>query len=215
MNKFNICPNDYSGNPASNNDMIVEASGSGKTMDYVISAMRSITGSPAVADTKGQLDGNCTNQLEDNVYTNDLVSPLRAIRRYADGRYREQDVLTLANTIMPSLDSRDPFWEKAAADYIAFLIAYCLETLNPEEQTMISVCELHGAFNQPNGRASFELRLSDKEDSFAAKQYRRIKSSLNCDKMWGSINEFVKRALERYSSDNSTRLASSAADYEF
>ncbi len=223
MNKFNICPEDNYRDLAvgvrvsndtrltglNNNDMIIGSSGSGKTGGYVVPAIQNITGSLVVTDTKGQLAKRFTKQLEEKgytVYTIDFVNPLnsygydplKGIRRYADGRYREQDVLTLANTIMPTLDKHEPFWEKAAAGYIGFLIAYCLEALVPEEQSMISICDLHEAFTQPNGRASFELWLSKTPDTFAARKLRQIKSSLASEKMWSSINEFVNRALEPF-----------------
>ncbi len=223
MKQFNIRPDDnyrdlavgvrVSNNTRltglNNNDMVIGSSGSGKTGGYVIPAIQNITGSLVVTDTKGQLARRFTKQLEDKgykVYTIDFVEPLnsygydplKGIRRYADGRYREQDVLTLANTIMPVLDKSEPFWDKAAAGYIAFLIAYCLEALEPEEQSMISICDLHSAFMSPNGRASFELYLSKHPNTFAARKYRYVKSTMKADKMWSSINEFANCALEPF-----------------
>ena len=239
MNKFNICPNDNYRDLAdgvrvsndtrltglNNNDMIIGSSGSGKTGGYVIPAIQNITGSLVVTDTKGQLARHFTKQLQDKgykVYTIDFVNPLnsygydplKGIRRYADGRCREQDILTLANTIMPTLDSHEPFWEKAAAGYVAFLIAYCLEALKPEEQSMISVCELHNAFMMPNGRASFELWLLDNPNTFAARKFRQIKGSLASDKMWGSINEFANRALEPFTFAEASAIFNSPNSFD-
>ena len=239
MKNFYICPNDNYRDLAygvrvsndtrvtglNNNDLIIGSSGSGKTGGYVIPAIQNITGSLVVTDTKGQLARHFTEQLKDKgykVYTIDFVNPLnsygynpiKGIRRYADGRYREQDVLTLANTIVPIMDINEPFWEKAAAGYIAFLIAYCLEALNPEEQNMISVCELHSAFTQPNGRASFELWLSDNPDSFATKKFRQIRGTLISEKMWGSINEFVNRALEPFTFAEASTIFSNPDSFD-
>lgn len=139
MNKFSINPidnyrdladgvrvsNDTRETGLNNNDMIIGSSGSGKTGGYVIPAIQNITGSLVVTDTKGQLARRFTKQLEEKgckVYTIDFVNPLNSygynplngIRRYPDGRYREQDVLTLANNLTPALDSSEPFWERAA-----------------------------------------------------------------------------------------------------
>lgn len=201
--------NDTKATGLNNNDMIIGSSGSGKTGGYVIPNLQNISGSMVVSDTKGRLCRMFKNELKKKgyaVYTLDLVDPLRScgfnpiggIRRYANGRYREQDVLTLANTIMPTLDRYDPFWEKAAAGYLAFLIAYAMEVLDPEEQNMTSICKLHHAFIRPGGNLSF-LQWSERNpDTFAARKYREINSSSNAEKMWSSIMEFANRALEPY-----------------
>lgn len=192
-----------------NNDMIIGSSGSGKTGGYVIPNIQNITGSLVVSDTKGQLSRRFTKELKAKgyqVYTLDLVDPMKScgydplsgIRRYPNGRYREQDVLTLANNIMPMLDSSEPFWEKAAAGYIAFLIAYCLEVLEPAEQNMISVCRLHQAFIKPNGELSFLQWTERNPDNFAARKFRQIRAGTAADKMWSSIMEFANRALEPF-----------------
>ena len=192
-----------------NNDMIIGSSGSGKTGGYVIPNIQNINGSLVVSDTKGQLCRMFRRELLRKgykVYVLDLVNPLNScgynpmsgVRRYSNGKFREQDILTLANTIMPVLDSSDPFWEKAAAGYIAFLIAYCLEAMEPEDHNLISVCELHQLFIKPGGDLSFIQWIDRNPDSFAARKYSQIRSSSNAEKMWSSIMEFANRALEPF-----------------
>lgn len=192
-----------------NNDLIIGSSGAGKTGGYVIPNIQNMTGSLVVSDTKGNLCRKFTEDLKSrgyDVYTLNLVdslhscgyNPLDGIRRYADGSYREQDVLTLAYTIMPSLDAREPFWEKAAASYLAFLIAYALEVLPREEQNLCSVCELHRAYIQPKGDLSFIRWIDAHPRNFSSKKYFEMHSSMNAEKMWSSINEFANRALEPY-----------------
>ena len=192
-----------------NNDLIIGSSGSGKTGGYVIPNIKNITGSLVVCDTKGQLERLFKDELIGkgyNVKTLDLVDPLRScgydplggIRKYKDGKYREQDILSLANTIMPTFDRNDPFWEKAAASYIAFLIAYCLEAIDDDEHNMLTVCKLHQTFISPNGEISFLQWTQENPNSFAARKYRQIRSSSNADKMWSSIIEFANRALEPF-----------------
>ena len=150
-----------------------------------------------------------SRQLRDKDYrvcTIDLVNPkkscgynpLSGIRRYKNGKYREQDVLTLASNIVPMLDAVEPFWEQAAAGYIAFLIAFCLETLPSEEQNMISVCELHTRFVKPSGNLSFMKWAETHKNSFASKKYTRLSGSIAAEKMWSSIMEFANRALEPF-----------------
>lgn len=192
-----------------NNDLIIGSSGSGKTGGYVIPNLQNLTGSIVVSDTKGQLTKMFTNRLKARGYkvcTLDLVNmekscgynPLNGIRRYKSGKYREQDVLTLANNIVPTLDILEPFWEQAAAGYITFLIAFCLETLPSEEQNMVSVCELHNHFVQPGGNLSFLQWALENPDSYAAKKFHKINYSSNAEKMWSSIIEFANRALEPF-----------------
>ena len=201
--------NDTRATGLNNNDMIVGSAGSGKTGGYVVPNLQNISGSMVVSDTKGQLYRMFSDELKEKgyeVYTLDLVNPLNScgynplngIRRYANGKHREQDVLTLASTIMPILDKHEPFWEKAAAGYIAFLIAYALERLPPEEQNMVSVCKLHQAFIMPNGDLPFIQWMEENPDTFAARKYYRMMATKNADKMWGSILEFVNLALEPF-----------------
>ena len=192
-----------------NNDLIIGSSGAGKTGGYVIPNIQNMTDSLIVSDTKGSLEKRFTKELIDrgySVYALDLVNPLRScgynpldgIRRYRDGSYREQDVITLANNIMPMMDSSEPFWEKSAASYLVFLISFALEVLPKEEQNMCSVCELHRTYIKPNGELSFLKWLDANPDSFPAKKHTQMRSSMAADKMWSSIHEFVNRALEPF-----------------
>lgn len=50
--------NDTRGTGLNNNDLIIGASGAGKTGGYVIPNIRNITGSLVVSDTKGNLEKN-------------------------------------------------------------------------------------------------------------------------------------------------------------
>lgn len=192
-----------------NNDLIIGSSGSGKTGGYVIPNIQNISGSLVVTDTKGQLSKMFSGKLKKKgyrVYTLDFVNPrnscgynpLKAIRRKENGRYREQDVLTVANAIMPELDKHEPFWEKAASGYLAFLIAFCLENAEESEQNLISVCDLHHTFIASGGQLSFMQWAEEHADTFAAKKYREISSASNADKMWSCISEFANRALEPF-----------------
>lgn len=192
-----------------NNDLIIGSSGSGKTGGYVIPNLQNISGSIVVSDTKGQLKRMFEDELKEKgykVYCIDICEPVRScgynpiagILRYENGKYREQDVLTLANNIMPMLDSSEPFWEQAAAGYIAYLIAFCLDALPPEEQNMVTVCALHRKFIKPGGDLSFIKFADEHPDCYSSKKLCQIKASSNADKMWSSISEFANRALEAF-----------------
>lgn len=204
-----LVSNDTRETGLNNNDLIIGASGAGKTGGYVIPNIQNLTGSLVVSDTKGSLEKKFADSLRAqgyDVYVLDLVNPMRScgynplkgIRRYEDGSYREQDVLTLANTLMPVLDEREPFWEKAAGSYLAFLIAYAMEVLPEEEQNMCSVCELHRTYIQKKGDLAFVKWIDAHPDGFCAKTYGKMRASMGADKMWSSINEFANRALEPF-----------------
>lgn len=193
-----------------NNDMIIGSSGSGKTGGYVIPNLQNISGSMIVSDTKGQLARQFSSELRAkgyDVYTLNFVdptascgyNPLSEIRIHKNGRYREQDILTLANTLMPSCQSSEPFWEKAAAGYLAFLIGYCLEALPKNEHNMSTVCALFRASLAPNGLLPFEMWARENPGSFTAKKLSRVLSGARAEKMWSSICEFAERALEPFS----------------
>ena len=166
-------------------------------------------GSIVVSDTKGQLYRLMKKNLEKKGYKVcclDLVNPqnscgynpLSAIRKHQNGKVFEQDILTLANTIVPELDKHEPFWSLAAAGYIAFLVAYCLEALEPKLHNLISVCCLHDMFIRPNGDLAFAEFAEAHPDSYTARKYNKIASIRNVEKTWNCIVEFANRALEPF-----------------
>ena len=192
-----------------NNDIIIGSSGTGKTGGYVIPNIQQITGSMVVSDTKGQLYKRFRGELKNRGYkveVLDLVNPERSciynplahIRRYKDGSFREQDVLSLATNIMPELDKNEPIWEQSARAYISFLICYCLETMPEEEQNLCTICELNRAFIKPNGDIPFIKWVKEHRDTFAARKFEEIMSNKPAEKMWASILGFVNVALEPY-----------------
>lgn len=190
-----------------NNDIILGKSGCGKTGGYVIPNIQNIDSSLVVSDTKGQLSRSFTRILQEKGYdvmTLDFINPekscgynpMKNIRIGKDGSPREKDILTLARTIVPSLDKTEPFWEQSAANYIAFLIAYCLEAEPEECHNLPRVCELNRVF------ITDEIKFVDwlhwNPDSIAHKRYTLIKASNSADRMWASIMGFVNLALEPF-----------------
>ena len=212
-----IVSNDTRVTGLNNNDLIIGSSGSGKTGGYVIPNIQNISGSLVVTDTKGRLSKMFTEALQRKGYkvcTIDFVNPmnscgynpLMSIRRKADGRYREQDILSTAAAIMPQLDKEEPFWEKAAAGYIAFLISFCLEACEEQDRNLKTVCELHHVFMGQNGQLSFIRWAKDNPDTFAAKKFKEISAAKNADKMWSCIMEFANRALEPFEFDEADSI---------
>lgn len=193
-----------------NNDLVIGSAGAGKTGGYVIPNIQNVTGSLVVSDTKGQLFRKFSDELEEKGYevkVLDLVNPhrscrynpLRHIRRYEDGSFREQDVLTLANSIvMSTAGKEEPIWHLSARAYIAFLICYCLEDMPEEEQNLTTVCELNRVFNKPGGELAFVDWVRENPDTFAARKFYEIKANKPAEKMWSSILGFTNVALEPF-----------------
>lgn len=202
--------NDTRVSGCNNNDIICGTSGSGKTGGYVIPNIQHLDGSLVVSDTKGQLGRRFRADLTARgyqVYTLDLVNPMKscgynpmsAIRRYTDGSYREQDILSLARLLCPITDHSDPIWDLCAANYMAFLIAYCLEAEPVGKRNLVHVGELHRKFSQPNGDVQFAEWISGHRNSFAAKKYFEIMANRGADKMFSSVMGFVNINLEPFS----------------
>lgn len=202
--------NDVRKTGLNNNDLIIGASGSGKTGGYVIPNIQTLTGSLVVSDTKGNLCRRFAQELMARGYevaTLDLTNPanscaynpIAGVRRYPDGTCREQDILTLANTLMPTLDAKEPFWDKSAASYLGFLIALAVEMLPKKEQNMTGLCGLHHAYISAKGEVpSIAEWLRKHPASFAAKKHYELKSSMEAERMWGSILAFANIALEPF-----------------
>ncbi|MCM1164820.1 MAG: type IV secretory system conjugative DNA transfer family protein [Lachnospiraceae bacterium] len=202
--------NDTVSTRLNNNDLIIGSSGAGKTGGYVIPNLQNISGSMVVSDTKGQLARMFTDELKEKGYdvvTLDFVNPERSscgynplafIERGENGGYSEKDVLTLANNLVPLMTYNDPFWDMSAQSYVVFLIAFCLDALPPEEQNMMSVCEAHRRFIQPNGDLSFIRWAEDNPDTFAAKRFRQLTGIRTVERTWSCIIEFANRALEMF-----------------
>lgn len=192
-----------------NNDLVLGSSGSGKTGGYVIPLLQNANESLVISDTKGLLYRHYAKSLTERGYKVAVIdfvnpqnsigyNPFDGIRRYEDGSPREQDIVSLANLLIKDFDSKEPFWQEAARGYLAMLIAYAFDNFEKEELTLSNLFDLHGLFQTPDGRAVFDEYAHNHPSTFATRKYRAICSSLNADKMWGSINEFVNRGLEPY-----------------
>lgn len=192
-----------------NNDLIVGTAGTGKTGGYVVPALQNIDGSLVVSDTKGLLARRFKSELEKKGYKVRIIdfvnpenscgyNPLRFIRRLKDGSLREQDIISIAKLICPLLDQHEPIWDMCASGYLAFLIGYCMETEDPENQNLYKVSELRHKFSQPNGDLLFTDWVEEHPDTIAAKKFREIMANRTAEKMWASIEGFVSSHLEPF-----------------
>ncbi|MBQ8995854.1 MAG: type IV secretory system conjugative DNA transfer family protein [Oscillospiraceae bacterium] len=139
-----------------NNVLVFGPTGAGKTRHYVKPNILNAHESMIISDTKGSLYEELRPALMKkgyrvlNIDFTDLSSgfgynPLDYIRyNEQTDSYSEQDILTLADCLVESRRSNDPFWDLAAKQYLEVLIGYVLEALPEEEHDLRYVVK---AFN--------------------------------------------------------------------
>lgn len=115
--------NDMHRTRLNNNDVIIGASGSGKSTGYVIPNIRQNSDSMIIADAKNSLYRNLHRGLEAKGYTVRVLdfvnpqkscpyNPLAYIRSNPKtGKWKEQDIMSIAGMMIPTRCKRDPFWE--------------------------------------------------------------------------------------------------------
>lgn len=193
-----------------NNDLIVGASGCGKTTGYVIPNIEQCNESMIVADTKGLLYRKLNRKLKEAGYkvcVLDFVQPEKSCaynpldyiaRNEETGKCREQDIITISQAMLPTRCTREPFWEDSARMVLTSLIAFVMEALPKEEQNMTSVTELFKLLGSKEGRSIFDEFEAECPDSFAVKKYKSYSNVFNADRTWGCISQFLADVLQLY-----------------
>ncbi len=208
-----------------NNDLIIGPSGAGKTTGYVKPNLLLGGGSIIVADTKGALLQEVGPEMARRGYRvlhldfSDLAEsslgydPLDYIRRGEDGRYSQQDVMTIAKALCPIEDFKQPFWDHAAAMLLASIIGTVLEYYSREWQTMGMVSELFeelcAGYGQKEGGQFHQMvfKLGQKNpESFAWRKFRMVSSCEGADKMYCSILGILAEKLDVLTFDGIERL---------
>lgn len=133
-----------------NNVLVLGSSGAGKTRDHLKPNLLQAQGSYIVPDSKGTLYSETAIYLRKQGYEVDQIdftnmrgtigyNPLDHVRRRCSLPV-EQDIIAIASALCPREDHEsDPFWPLAAANYLASYIAYVLEAIPEEDQTMTEV----------------------------------------------------------------------------
>ena len=124
-----ICiSNDTTQTHLNNNDLIIGPPGSGKTRNYCKPNIMQAEESMIITDTKGVLYGEMAEYLTkagyivecldfDDVSHSCGYNPFEYIRRSSDGKFNERDVLTMAATLVPVKNQKDPYWERSSQVY--------------------------------------------------------------------------------------------------
>lgn len=192
-----------------NNDLIIGPSGSGKTRYYIKPNIMQCNESMIIADVKGALYKDTAELLRKNGYdvmhisfTNPSESthgynPFDYIRRNADESLVEQDIVKIANSIIPVTSKNEPYWEISAAQYLSCLIAFVMEALPEEEHTMEYVYKLIQIMNTKE----FQVMMFDFEmhnpDSIAVRRYKLFRQNQKAEKMHSSIIGILGTNIEQ------------------
>jgi len=220
-----------------NNDLIVGSSGAGKTGGYVIPNILNAQGSIITSDTKRNLYRKLAPTLRAKgyrVYSIDFVrpeqssayNPLYYISTDADGKVREQDVMTVVNAIMPPLDRDEPFWDESAKTVAACLVSYVKEVFPPEEQTLYTMTEVFKVMQSQYGQLSKNSNSAPvipfleewsvvSPDSFASRKYQMFKGVLPAEKTWSCVEAFLSASIDIFDFKESRQLFKGSSDFQF
>jgi type IV secretory pathway TraG/TraD family ATPase VirD4 len=203
-----------------NNDLIIGPSGAGKTRGYVIPNILQCSESMVIADTKGAICPEVGPILAQEGYKVVEINladcalspygynPLACIRPDREGRYREQDILTLAACMVPVESRHDPYWELTARIYLESAVSYVLEALPEGERHLGSVVRLAGEMGR-DGRYKALMRELEVVDpgSFALSRYRLFQSvSESAEKTAACIFSFLASKLAPFSFGDAVRV---------
>lgn len=226
--------NDTTTTDLNNNDLIIGPSGAGKTMGYVKPNIRQFTNSMIVADTKSSLSKELSAELKAHGYTVHTVdfvnpekstaayNPLNYIRKHEDGRYREQDIMTVSYALIPPSRAEDAFWETGARNILACLISFVLEAFPDDNPNLSKVVDIYNLMSHQiaNLKSRTKPKVAfldewalDHPDSFAVKRYYMFKDSITAEKMWGSFVQFVTNALSPFEFKEAEALFMKEGDF--
>lgn len=210
-----------------NNDIIIGPSGAGKTRGYVKPNLLQCNESFIVADTKGNLIRQVGPVLEEqgykiiNIDFTDMgngygYNPLDFVR-YDEpyDKYSEQDIMTIAHTLVPIENGKDPFWDNAAKMYMACMISYVLECLPKEELTLEYVARLIQEMGNGNFGCLIEILAEENPKSFAVKKYRTFSTTRTAEKMHASICGILAEKLDPLTYDSSIKMYSREKRIDF
>ena len=195
-----------------NNDLIVGASGAGKTRGYVMPNIMHSDESMIVVDTKGQLFKKLSGQLAARgfeVWCLDFVNPeastvgynpMRFIERRGDeGRlYSERDLESLCGYLSPVEIHKDPFWDRSAQMYLEAYAAYVLEALPEDEQHLGTVATLAKLGRSEEVTALFEEWGTAFPDSYAYGKWRLLSVGKDVEKTDACIRLFCSEKLSPF-----------------
>ncbi len=216
-----------------NNDLIIGASGAGKTGSYVIPYILDTDESFIVTDTKSNLYTNYRKDLENRgfkVYKIDLIDPMNSCgynplsyieKTVIDGKvkYNEKDIVTLANVLLPNTNDKDPFWENYARLIIKCIISYVLDAMDDECKTLVTVSDVFRLFSSEIDSDKHCTFMSDfcgeHPDSYTARCYSLLSTGFTVEKTWSCVEMFVSDAFQLFDFDGARAMLSRPSGFRF
>ncbi len=201
-----------------NNVMVIGPTGAGKTRHYVKPNILGSHESMIILDCKGSLYGELCDILACKGYDVKLLdftdlrygcgyNPFDFIR-YDEKKksYSEKDIMTLSSCLVSSYNSKEPYWDFAARQYLSCLISYMLEALPEEEHDLITVSKLLNLISTDTfSKLMYELS-KEKPDSSAYARYLNIKDIRTAEKMDSSIKGILSTNLDPLCFDDAAAL---------
>ena len=181
-----------------NNVLVLGCSGGGKTRHHLLPNLLQAQGSYIVLDGKGTLFNQVGPYLKRRGYRVDRLDfttmdgtvgydPLDHVR-WSYGMPNQQDIIAIASAICPvQTFNSDPFWERAAANYLASYIAYVLETCEPPHCNFSTVISVFEAACEGQVGKMFDDLEHECPDSYAVSLYRRARCTCGAERMHSSI----------------------------
>ena len=188
------------------NTMVVGGSGAGKTRFYAKPNLCQCNTSFVVLDPKGELVRDTGYLLEQKGYQVRVLDLLHMERSHCYNPFvylrDDNDVQKLVTNLFKATtpkgsQSQDPFWDHAAANYLASIVAAVKETFPTEEQTFDNVIEVfEECGSSDNGFKEFFTSLEQLYPySYAVKAYRRASATQGAERMHASIMGIISEKL--------------------
>lgn len=191
-----------------NNDLIIGPSGSGKTGGYQVPNLQCPTESMIISDTKGAMHRMFKDSLEKQgykVHVLDFVEPenstcgydpLMYVRWNKRGEYSLKDVKTIVRAMMPTTNSKDPYWDMSGRRYVTMLICAALEFLRKEDRNMVGVLKLHRHFCETKFQGMLNSWYQKAEKGNFKGLYEQMKPMENVERTLGCILDVASNALD-------------------
>lgn len=201
------------------NQLVLGPSGSGKTRNFLKPNLLQANASFLVLDTKGLLYrevGPALKRADYEVVNVDFAEvggtigydPLDHVRRnQVTDAPSQRDIISVATALCPVEDQSQPFWEHAAANYLASYIAYVLEVFKEGDRSFDHVVEVfEQSADDTSMKRLFEQLEEENPRSFALALYRRARKTMGADKMHSSIMGIIAEKMMALGFEEATAL---------